>query len=266
LRPTASSQVSNAGSTAAVAAAAVSRHAAAAWIAAQVSRGVIVACDPLMCAELQQRGFPPGDLEQLGNGSGDPLGSGIVVSTTAVRTEFASRLTTVYAPTVIASFGTGSTAVQVRVTAPDGAAAYLSAEYSDVQARQQAGQMLLGNQNIHLLSAGQQELTDGQVDSRLLITLAALAHSVPVYVLQFSDSGPGAAPGTPLRSVTISAAVQLSGPGTASYLDVVLAFLRAQRPPLLASTTILGTGSLAAVQIEFAAPSPPGLLAGQVAK
>jgi hypothetical protein len=248
--------------TGATTAAAVNRAAAAAWIATQVSRGVIVACDPLMCAALQQRGFPVGDLDSLGNGAGDPLGSGIVVSTAAVRAELGTRLAAVYAPAVIASFGTGSAGVQVRVTAADGSAAYLSSDHADLLARQSAGELLARNQNIHLLPTSQQQLMAGHVDSRLLITLAALAHSVPVYVLQFGDSGPGAAPGTPLRSVTI-AAVQLGGHHTTSYLNQVLEFLRAQRAPLRASTTILGAGSAAALRIEFAAPSPPGLLTGQ---
>jgi len=261
-RPAASPRPRNPVSTRAVSAAAVSRAAAAAWIAAQVSRAVIVACDPLMCAALQQRGFPPGDLDSLGNVTGDPLGSGIVVATTAVRADLGPRLATVYAPVVIARFGTGPAAVQVRVTAADGSAAYLSADHADLAARQSAGQLLAHNQNIHLLPTSQQQLAAGQVDSRLLITLATLAHSVPIYVLRFGDAGPGAAPGTPLRSVTI-AAVQLSGHRATSYLGQVLAFLRAQRAALRASTAILGTGSAAALQIEFAAPSPPGLLTGQ---
>jgi len=134
-RPAASPRPRNPVSTRAVSAAAVSRAAAAAWIAAQVSRAVIVACDPLMCAALQQRGFPPGDLDSLGNVTGDPLGSGIVVATTAVRADLGPRLATVYAPVVIARFGTGPAAVQVRVTAADGSAAYLSADHADLAAR-----------------------------------------------------------------------------------------------------------------------------------
>jgi hypothetical protein len=120
-RPATTTQLSGA----ALAAAADNREVAAEWIAAQVSRGVIVACDPLMCSALQQHGFPAADLEPLGTGSADPLGSAVVVSTDTLRSELGPRLTSVYAPVVLASFGRGPSAVAVRVTAPDGAAAYL---------------------------------------------------------------------------------------------------------------------------------------------
>ena len=234
-------------------AAAADRVQAAAWITAQVSHGVIVACDPLMCATLQQRGFPAADLAPVGPGTGDPLGSAIVVSTAALRSQFGPRLASVYAPVVIASFGTGPGLVQVRVTAAGGATAYLSAEQADLAARKAAGSELLRNANIHLTPTARQQLAAGHVDSRLLITLAALAARLPVYVTAFSDAGPGAAPVTPLRLMTISG-------GSASYVNRVLTFLRAQRAPLLAVTTVTQAGADAVIQVEFTAPSPPGLL------
>jgi hypothetical protein len=123
------------------------------------------------------------------------------------------------------------------------------------------GEQLRRNGNVHLLPANQAELAAGRVDSRLLVTLAALAHSVPVYVRQFSGLGPGASDGTPMRSVTISAAVAL--PHHASYTGVVLAFLHAQRAPFLATATVSGTGAATVLQIAFTAPSPLGLLSAQ---
>lgn len=246
-------------SSAALAAAAENRERAAGWIVAQISRSVIVACDPLMCSVLQQHGFPAANLEPLGGGSGDPLGSGVVVSTDALRSELGPRLASVYAPVVLASFGRGPSAVAVRVTAPDGAAAYLSAARSDLLAREQDGQQLLHNANVHVSAAGQTELAAGKVDSRILVTLAALAHSGPVYIRQFGDAGPGATAGTPLRAMTISAVP----PGDAGYLADVVAFLRAQRAPFLGTVTVAGAGSATVLQIVFAAPCPLGLLSAQ---
>jgi hypothetical protein len=222
-----------------------------------------VACDPLMCAALRRDGLPAGGLEVLGTGAGDPLGSGVVVSTTVVRSELGTRLVSVYAPTVLASFGTGPNAVAVRVTAPDGAAAYLSSANADRLARAQGGEQLLRNGNVHLLPAGAADVAAGRVDSRLLMTIAALAHSVPVYVRQFSGVGPGASAGTPMRSMTISGAVVL--PHQSSYTSVVLTFLRAQRAPFLATASIAGRGAATVLQIGFTAPSPLGLLTAQVA-
>ena len=255
-RPAASTQLSGA----ALAAAAKNRELAAGWIEAQISRGVIVACDPLMCSVLQQHGFPAANLEPLGTGSPDPLGSGVIVSTDALRSELGPRLASVYAPVVLASFGRGPSAVAVRVTAPEGAAAYLSAARSDLLAREQDGQQLLHNANIHASAAGQTELAAGQVDSRILVTLAALAHSVPVYIRQFGDAGPGATAGTPLRSMTISA---VPVPHDAGYLANVVAFLRAQRAPFLATVTVAGAGAATVLQIVFTAPCPLGLLSAQ---
>jgi hypothetical protein len=239
--------------TAALAAAAGTRQQAAAWIASQVSTAAIVACDPLMCSALQQHGFPAADLAPLTAASPDPLGSGIVVATAAVRSQLGPRLARVYAPLVIASFGSGSSLVQVRVTAIGGAAAYLAAVRADLQSRQVAGRELAGNKDIRAPAAARAELSAGRVDSRLLITLAALAYKYPVQISGFGDAGPGASAGVPLRLVTIVAP-------TATDLRQVLAFLRAQRAPLLASIVSHRDGSATAVQVQFSAPSPTGLL------
>ena len=71
-------------------AAAAARADAAGWVVGQVSRGAIVACDPVMCSALQARGFPAGNLLALGPSAGDPLGSTVVVATAAVRNQFAA--------------------------------------------------------------------------------------------------------------------------------------------------------------------------------
>jgi hypothetical protein len=239
--------------TEALKAAAQSRQQAAAWVAGQVGRNVIVACDPLMCTALQQHGFPAADLTQVGPGASDPLGSGVVVSTAAVRNALGPRLTSVYAPLVLASFGTGQDLVQILATAPDGAAAYQSAAQADQQARLLAGRQLLLNKNLQLSAAAAGALADGEVDSRLLITLAVLARH-PVSVISFGGSGPGAAFGVPLREM----AIRSTGPG---YLRGLTAFLAAQRAPLLAVTSVSHAGKITIVHVEFTAPSPTGLLA-----
>ena len=239
--------------SATLAAATASRQQAASWVAAQVSRGAIVACDPLMCTELERRGFPAADLSPVGTSSGDPLGAGIVVSTTAVRSQLGPRLATVYAPVVIASFGADADLVQIRVTAAGSAAACLAAIRADLRARKLAGTELAGNRNISMRAPARAALTAGRVDSRLLITLGALTHRFPVRIVSISDAGPDAAPGVPLRQLTVAA------PG-AAYLGRLLAFLRAQRPPLLPLVSLRHHDRMTDVQIKFSAPSPTGLL------
>jgi hypothetical protein len=240
--------------------AAAARNRAAVWVSTQVSHSAVVSCDPAMCAALETAGFPAGDLMTLGQASTDPLGSQVVVSTAAVRSLFGSRLTTVYAPTVLASFGSGSAQVDVRAYAAGGAAAYLAALRSDQASRERAGRQLAGNSRVTAPTAARQQLQAGQVDSRLLVTIATLSHQGPVSIVAFGDSGPGAAAGVPLREVEIANPPRAKS----GYLQSVLALLRAQQQPYLASTaklTHLVTGQ-EVVLIVFDAPSPTGLLKG----
>jgi hypothetical protein len=230
------------------------RDQAAAWVARQVSAGAILACDPAMCAALVQYGIPAANLLVLGPESADPLGSAVVLATTAVRSMFGTRLVTVYAPQTLASFGTGQTRIDVRAMAPDGAGAYRAALAADLRARRAGGAQLLANPRIILPPAARAELAGGEVDARLLIILAAMAVNGPVHVLAFGDRGPGASMGTPLRSAQILAA-GASGPG-------LLAFIRAQRPPYLPAQSGLSPapGGGTELTIAFTAPGTLGLL------
>jgi tetratricopeptide (TPR) repeat protein len=236
------------------------RTLAAIWVATQVSRSAVVACDPAMYAALRDHGVPAGNLLLLGPGAGsDPLGSDVIVATAAIRSEFGGRLSGVYAPVVAASFGHGSGRIEIRVTAPDGAAAYQRAMASDEQARRTAGVELTRNDQLSVTPAAQRALDGGRVDSRLLTTIAALAQSRRLHVIGFGDSGPGADPALPLRSAEISATGTAASTGG---LGPLLAFLRAQRAPYLAASmtvTRLRTGQ-AVLSFAFGGPSPLGLL------
>jgi hypothetical protein len=242
-----------------VQAATAARLGAAAWVAAQVSHSAVVACDPAMCAALQAQGFPAGNLMTITPATGDPLGSTIIVATAAVRSQFGSRLETVFAPTVIASFGSGSAQIDVRVYAAGGGPAYLSALRADLQTRQNLGRVLLRNSRVSATPAARADLAAGRVDTRLLATIATLAGQGRVSVVAFSDSGPGASPSAPLRAVELA-----SPPGANSgYLPAVLALLRAQQAPYLATSLSLArVDGQEIVRIEFAAPSPLGLMSG----
>jgi hypothetical protein len=136
--------------------AAAIRGQAAEWVAAQVSRDAIVACDPAMCPVLLAHGVPPGNLEELGPGAADPLGCDVALATGAVRSQFGGRLASVYAPGVLASFGTGASRIEVRGVAADGAAAWRAALRADLAARRQTGRQLLGNPRISATGAARQ--------------------------------------------------------------------------------------------------------------
>jgi hypothetical protein len=246
---------------AAIAAAAASRTAAAAWVARQVAPAAIVACDPQMCAVLQSKGIPAARLLVLGTGNAGPLGSEVIVSTVAVREEFGSRLTSVFAPVALATFGSGSARVAVRVVAADGSAAYLRSLHADAAARLAAGGLLLRNPHVRVSLAGRRELAAGQVDTRLLSAIGALATPYHVGITGFGAPAAGASPGLPLRSADISLAPARRG-RTAATLNAVKRFLLAQQAafrPADVTTVRLANGQTV-LHVEFTAPSPLGLL------
>jgi len=259
-RPTATTAASAAdapvsGSLQAVTAA---RATAASWIAGQVSASAVVACDPAMCAALQASGVAAGRLLVLGPSASDPLGSDLVVATPALRSQFGARLASVYAPVVIASFGSGPARIDIRAVAADGTAAFDSALAADRSARIAAGEQLVGNHRIAMTAAARAVLRAGQVDPRLLAMLAALAAQQPLRILAFGDPSPGASAGIPLRSVELGPAQ--AGAHTAAKLRGMLSFLQAQQQPFLPTMATLVHQS--ALSVEYAAPSPLGLLSG----
>jgi hypothetical protein len=258
--PAATSRASTASAPVSVSlqAATAARSSAAQWIAGQVSPSAIVACDPAMCAALQASGVGAGRLLALGTSASDPLGSDLVVATQALRSQFGARLASVYAPVVIASFGSGAARIDIRAVAADGTAAYDSALAADRSARIAAGEQLIGNRRIAMTTADQAVLRAGRVDPRLLAMLAALAAQQPLRVLAFGDPSPGASTAIPLRSAELAPAA--AGTHAAARLQTMLAFLRAQQQPFLPATAALAHGS--ALSVEYAAPSPLGLLSG----
>jgi hypothetical protein len=231
---------------------------AAAWIADQVSSNAIVACYPAMCAALQAHGAIAGRLLPLGSGSAGPPSANVL----AISSSTVSPLADEYAPGIIASFGAGSNRIEVRAVAPGGAAAYESALRADLAARKSAGPQLLRNSRIQFTAAEAGELRAGAVDSRLLATLAALSSVYSFRVTTFGDASPGAQ--LLFREVTITTG--RTG-GDAAELAGASALAMAQAPPFLpAHAKIIHlTSGQAALTIEFAAPSPLGLLTAVLA-
>jgi hypothetical protein len=232
--------------------AAVAEGQAAAWIASQVSTGAIVACDPAMCAALQAHGVIAGRLMLLQAGATNPHGAAVVVTSTPASTQLASR----YAPAVIASFGSGTAQVNVRATEPGGAAAYQSALRADLAARKSAGSQLLRNVHIQFTAQDSTQLRAGEVDSRLLATLAAVSSQYTIRVTSFGDTSPGI--GMLFRGVVITSEAR----NAAAELAAVQALVNEQHPPYLpAQATIVHLSpSQTGLLIRFAAPSPLGLL------
>jgi hypothetical protein len=232
---------------------------AAAWVAEQVSPDVTVSCDVVMCAALEAHGFPVGKLVVLGPASPDPVPSVLVVETAAVRELFGSRLAITSAPVVLASFGSGSGAITVRVVAPHGAAAYQASLNADLVGRKASGAALLKYSRVTVSAMAKSQLVAGQVDSRLLLALALLAGSLPVDIVRFGNLGPGASPGVPLRFADLAESVPAAHMDSAAYARAAWAVLGGVdarvRPARAVSGPVQGQ---AVLRVEFAAPSPLG--------
>jgi hypothetical protein len=241
---------------------AAARNLAAAWVADQVSRAARVSCDPVMCRALEARGIAARDLVEIRHGTAGLLRSEVIVATPTVRSEFGGRLDSVFAPGVIASFGSGNARIDIRVIASRGAAAYWTALGVDMGLRSQLGTLLLHTPSRILVSkTARRQIAAEQVDSRLLVTIVDMAARHPVFIAAFSDSAPGAGEGSPLRSAEVAEGAGPPRMSNSAYMRSMRAFLLGTSlpyPPDSVGRTQLVTGS-PALRIEFAAPSPLGL-------
>jgi len=237
------------------------RAEAAAWVAQQVNPGVIVSCDPAMCAALTDDAFPKHSLLVLRPTSPEPLTSAVIVATPAVRDMFGSSLSTAMAPGILASFGSGPAAITVRVIAPHGVAAYRAALGADQAARKTNGSALLNVPRITVSAIARTQLAGGQVDSRLLLAVASLATNEPINIVQFGNIGPGAGPGIPLRFADLASNDQAAHMTSAAYLRSLRASLNSAtaqfRPARIVQ--VVRSGGRAVLRVEFTAPSPLGL-------
>jgi len=248
-------------SAAAARQAAKARAAAASWAARHVSRTVKVSCDPAMCAALEARGFPAGELLALGSASEIPATSAVVVETPAVLRLFGSSLATAWAPAVLASFGSGPFLVTVRVIDRNGSTAYQTKLRADLADRKTAGAALLHDAQISVTQLASGQLTTGVVDSRLLLALAALAGHQPISILQFGNPGPGPGGDVPLRFVDLSEhdrAGHLSSPAYVRTLRAYLSTADVTFRPAIVTTAVLADGQHV-LRVEVTAPSPLGV-------
>jgi hypothetical protein len=234
------------------------RGQAAAWVAQQVSRGVTVSCDRVMCAALEARGLPARGLLVLEPLSRDPRSSAIVVETGAVRALFGTSLDRAWAPAVLASFGSGSAGITVRVVASHGAVAYQTALVGDMAAAKAAGARLLADRRISVQTSARSQLTGGLVDLRLLSALTALSRHLRVSVMGFGNVGPGVSAGIPLRYADLSPTSQAGGVTQAGYAQSVRSALGGldTRVGQARTVPVVLPDGQAVLRVEFTAPSP----------
>jgi hypothetical protein len=234
---------------------AVARSQAITWIMHQVSRSAVVSCDAQVCTDLVGRGFP--NLLTLGPQANDPLGSDLVVATAAIRAQFHDRLASVYAPIVIAAFGSGNAKIEIREVFPEGTAEYRAVAQADARARKNADAQLLANNSFTFSPKARAQLRSGQVDPRLPKLLAIMVHSHPLSIVDFGGQSPGGGPASLLRAVDLAAtdpAAHLTGAAYFSWIHVFVKAQRAQFHPKLSRVTL--PSGQAVLRIGYGAPSP----------
>ena len=170
----------------------VVRDRAAAWVVRNIGRDARIACEPVMCDALLDRGASSAHLRATAS-DGDMPGADVMVLTPALRS-YRPRLD----PMRLAAFGSGNAAVEVyavagRLRSDDGPAI-----------RTKRGTRLLLSGRTRIAPPARAPLGAGRVDSRLL---SALNHASGSFVLGIGAIGPatpGADPRLPLRSADIT--------------------------------------------------------------
>jgi serine/threonine protein kinase len=227
------------------------------WILHQVSPGAVVSCDDELCADLVSSGFPSSQVSPLGPGANDPLGSTLLVATATVRNQFGRRLG-LYAPALLASFGTGNARIDIWWSYPEGAAVYRATLPGALLLRKQAGAQLLTNSNIRASATAKAQLLSGQVDPWLPDLLAILAHSHPVDIVDFASQSPGGGPASLLRWADLATTVPGAHLTRAAYLGWMESFIdtqRAEYQPVWVQPITTRKGQ-AVLRIGYGAPSP----------
>jgi hypothetical protein len=232
--------------------AAANRSQAADWIAQQMLPSVLIGCDPLMCQALEAANVSASRLSQVPPSAPDPLGVEVIVATPALQSQFGPRLATVYAPLVLASFGSDAQRIDIRYLAPGGTAAFDASLVSDRSARIEAGRQLLSNKNVQASAQARGALLAGNADPRLLITLGLLAHEMQVRLVIFDDPSPGVGSAVPLRGAEI-------GASSSTGLSAMLAFLNQQTTYQPSHFGTIRIASAQVVTIQYDAPGPLGM-------
>jgi len=233
------------------------RNEAAAWVAWQVSHSAVISCDHVMCLALRAHGVSPNDLDDVTSKAASPFNSQIVVATPAIRDLFGSRLASVYAPAVLASFGSGNARIDIRQIERSGAAGYESALQKDLRQRKAFDDIaLLNTLQVVPSPSAHKQLAEGLVDARLGLLLEGMAAYLPqpVHIVTFGDLGPNAGAGIPFRSATLA--------GSTATLRSMLAWVRSKnaRPYTPTHAEITQRGGRSVLIVAFAAPSPLGML------
>jgi hypothetical protein len=140
-----------------------------------------------------------------------------------------------------------------------GAAAYASALRAGLAARK-ANESWLLNPRITMSAVAREQLAAGQVDSRLVLTIANLASEWPVRIITFGDQAPGASAGIPLRCADVAVAGSKAGADLVGQARLMSSYVHSLEDFYGGARiqAVQLAGGRHVVQIGFTAPSPLG--------
>jgi len=220
----------------------------AAWIDTQLAPDAVVEVDPLSRVQLVRDGLDPVRLRTAGQGGGP---ADVLLVPLDTRSELP----------LLARFGTGSNALELRLLVTD-PAAFAQAQVTDRAARSRFGATLATNPQLVLGPQAAAALRAGDVDSRLMVSLAASSASVRLAIAEFSGTASDPDQENVLREVTLTDITDLDpavgASGTSPEAVRWLAqFFQTQLPPYQPLFVVEAVKSLT---VGYAAPSPLGLL------
>jgi hypothetical protein len=235
------------------------QRAAAAWVASQVEPATVVSCDHAMCSELETQGYPAKYVRTLASAATLKTSGVVVVTPTALQL-FGSSLVTAWAPAALATFGSGDSAISVRVVAPKGAAAYELAARQDQAERALSESALTQAKSITVGGIAAQELNSGLIDGRLMEAVTDAAAAEPIDIVDFGNAGTGASSGIPLRYADLAANDSAATMSVSAYVQALRSSMNAGPGPRPDRTQLLTVDGQQVLRVEFLAPSPFGVL------
>lgn len=210
------------------------------WVSTQAGPDTIVVADALDRAELQTAGFPAARLRT-------PADPPVAGELRLVSERPGAAVLPCPAGAVLAQTPRGSGGAPAVVCG-----AFTPATVVEGRVRARFGAQLASNTALKLQPAAASALSEGVVDPRLMLTLAALTSAHSVGVAEF-PSVPLDAPGS-LRRMVVLSSFDGSAPTSSQLLRTWLAAQQAPFAP--ASVTADG----ADLVLDYPAPSPTGLL------
>lgn len=239
------------------------RDETAAWVAAHVGPGQVVACDAAVCGALAALDFPASSTVLVQGSAQQVQSADVAVVTATLRSRLGAVLDEVTAAQPLATFGAGAQRVTVQTVAHAGRAAYARATTADLADRRAAGKALLANKRLTFAPGARTLLAAGRVDIRVCALLATLSGSHALTVTSFGTAAPGAGPGVPLSGLDLSTVDKTPATGAGAPAAAVRALIAAQQAPYrpLATATAPGAaGAPAVLTVLYAQPAPTGLV------